>query len=183
MLLAIAVSFFGGQTFSKYVTEVKGAGTANVASWSFKVNENEEQIQNITLASTIDNETLIDNKIAPGTEGGFDIKIDGTGSDVGIDYKIAFSNEQNKPTNLVFTYEGQTYNSILEIAEAANGTINADDENKVKTVHIDWEWAYETGANSTDIAANDIIDTQDGKNITNYTFDVTVTGTQVMPNA
>lgn len=183
MLVAIVASFFGGQTFSKYVTEVKGAGTANVASWSFKVNEKEEQIQNISLASTVNNETLVDNKIAPGTKGGFDIKIDGTGSDVGIDYKIVFSNERNKPTNLVFTYGNQKYSSISEIADAANGVINANDANKVKTIHIDWEWPYVTGENSTAIAANDKTDTNDGKNITNYTFDITVTGTQVMPNA
>ena len=30
MLLAITVSFLGGQTFSKYVTEIKGSGKAEV---------------------------------------------------------------------------------------------------------------------------------------------------------
>ena len=69
ILLAIFVSFLGGKTFSKYVTEVNGVGNAEIASWNFKVNENEEEIQTIKLASTIDNETLVNNKIAPGTNG------------------------------------------------------------------------------------------------------------------
>ena len=35
----------------------------------------------------------------------------------------------------------------------------------------------------TEKLANDKIDTQNAQDITNYTFDVVVTGTQVMPNA
>ena len=40
-LVVLVATFFGGQTFSKYVTEVNGKGIANVAKWNFKVNESE----------------------------------------------------------------------------------------------------------------------------------------------
>ena len=110
-LVVLVATFFGGQTFSKYVTEVNGKGIANVAKWNFKVNESEEQIQTINLNSTIDNNTLIDNKIAPGTSGDFEIRLDATGAEVGINYIITFLNESNKPQNLVFTFENNKSNS------------------------------------------------------------------------
>ena len=62
-----------------------------------------------------------------------------------------------------------------------NGKINANDEQKQKSFVINWEWPYETGVSETEIAKNDKIDTENGKSNLNYTFDVLVTGTQVIP--
>lgn len=183
ILVAIILSFVGGQTYSKYVTEVRGDGTAQIATWDFKVNGQKEEVQTISLGSTYDSSTLVNGKIAPGTEGNFQIKVDATGSDVGIDYKIKFSDETTKPANLKFYYQEVEYNSILELGEALSGTINADDENKSKTFDIKWKWNYETGSNPTEVASNDKIDTQNAQEITNYEFDVIVSGTQVVPQA
>lgn len=180
-IIAIILSFVGGQAFAKYMSKVTGKGTAEIASWSFKVNEKEEKMQTISLKSTINNETLINNKIAPGTEGNFQIKLDATDSDVGINYNIKFENETQKPTNLKFIYNGKTYNSITELGEELNGIINANDENKIKTLSINWSWKYETGNTEKEINSNDIIDTQEAKSIENYNFDIIVSGTQVMP--
>lgn len=182
IILAIILSFLGGKTFSKYIAEVKGSGTAEVASWSFKVNGKDDIVQAINLLSTCNDETLIDNKIAPGTSGTFDIVVDATGSDVGVNYKVQFLNESQKPQNLKFIYEDEEYSTIQELQENLTGTINANDEEKTRTITINWEWAYQTGSNQTEINNNDIIDTEDAKNISNYTFDVNVIGTQVMPN-
>ena len=183
ILVAIVLSFIGGQTYSKYVTEVRGDGTAQIATWDFKVNGQKEEVQTISLGSTYDSSTLVNGKIAPGTEGNFQIKVDATGSEVGIDYKIKFSDETTKPANLKFYYQEVEYNSILELGEALSGTINADDENKSKTFDIKWKWNYETGSNPTEVASNDKIDTQNAQEITNYEFDVIVSGTQVVPQA
>lgn len=183
ILVAIILSFIGGQTYSKYVTEVRGDGTAQIATWDFKVNGQKEEVQTISLGSTYDSSTLVNGKIAPGTEGNFQIKVDATGSDVGIDYKIKFSDETTKPANLKFYYQEVEYDSILELGDALSGTINADDENKSKTFDIKWKWNYETGSNPTEVASNDKIDTQNAQEITNYEFDVIVSGTQVVPQA
>lgn len=183
VLLVILLSFVGGRVYSKYVARVKGEGIAQVATWNFKVNGQEEQVQTINLQSVYNNATLVENKIAPGTSGNFDIVVDATGSDVGINYTIDFRNEQNKPTNLKFIYNNTEYNSITQLTEVLSGTINGDEENKKKTFPIQWKWQYETGTTNEEILANDIIDTQDAKNISNYTFDVIVSGTQVSPNA
>lgn len=182
-IIAISLSFIGGQAYAKYMSRVTGQGTADIARWSFKVNENEEKLQTISLKSTINNSTLINNKIAPGTEGEFQIKLDATGSDVGINYVIKFENESQKPTNLKFTYDGKTYNSLTNLQQDLTGIINANDENKVKTLKVGWNWKYETGNTAQEITANDLVDTQNAKQMSNYTFDVIVSGTQVMPQS
>lgn len=182
ILAIIILAFIGGNAYSKYVSEVKGNGLAQVATWSFKVNGKQEDIQTINLASTAQPDTLINNKIAPGTKGSFDIIIDGTGSDVAIDYKIGFKDESAKPQNLKFKYLDNEYNSISELQDSLSGRINANDENKAKTLKIEWEWKYETGNTEEEIAQNDRIDTQDAQNISEYTFNVIVSGTQVEPN-
>ena len=182
MILAILFSFLGGHTYAKNMSNIKGNGVADIASWSFKVNENEEKIQTISLKSTVNNSTLVNNKIAPGTSGNFQIKLDATGSDVAISYVIRFENESNKPANLKFKYDNKTYNSITELQEALTGVINTNDESKEKILDIQWVWPYETGNNAEQIAKSDQIDTENGKNISNYTFDIVITGTQVRPD-
>lgn len=163
------------------MSKVTGQGTADIASWNFKVNENEEKLQTIALKSTINNSTLVNNKIAPGTEGEFQIKLDATGSEVGISYIIKFENESQKPQNLKFIYNGNTYNSLTELQKELVGTINANDGCKIKTLMIGWNWKYETGNSEKEISKNDLIDTQNAKQMSNYSFDVIVSGTQVMP--
>ena len=181
ILLVILVSFFCGRAFAKYKAEVKGSGTAEIANWVFKVNGKEDQIQKIDLLSTYDNETLIDNKIAPGTSGKFDIILDATGSDVGVNYQVKFLNESEKPQNLIFVYDNNEYSTIQDLEQNLTGTIDANEENKKRTITIEWKWKYETGSTEEEINQNDIIDTETAKQIRNYTFDVNVIGIQVEP--
>ena len=181
IVLVLLLAFLCGTTFSKYVSEVKGQGPADIANWVFKVNGNEQNLQTINLFSTYNAETLINNKIAPGTKGQFNIIVDATGSEVGVDYKVKFLNETQRPQNLKYTYNNNTYNSITELEKDLTGTIAANEENKLKTITIGWEWLYETGSNESEITQNDKIDTQNAKDIQQYTFDVNVIGTQVMP--
>lgn len=181
VLLVIILSFMIGKTFSKYVSEVKGTGTAEIANWVFKVNGKEDVVQNVNLLSTYNNETLINNKVAPGTSGNFNIVVDATGSEVGVDYTVQFLNESEKPQNLIFIYDDQQYTTIQDLQKDLSGTINANDENKTRTITVYWEWQYQTGEDENEINQNDIIDTNNAKQLENYTFDIYVTGTQVMP--
>lgn len=177
LLVALTIGI-GGYTYAKYTTSVRGGGQVDVAKWSFKVNNNSEQLETIRLIDTVDETRLVNGKIAPGTRGEFTINIDGTGTEVGIDYFIKFENEQNKPTNLTYTYEGQKFKSLAEIEAFASGAISADESNKTRDITIEWEWDYETG-DKDEVALNDEIDTQEGIANLDYTFDVKVTGTQV----
>lgn len=163
------------------MAKIEGNGLAKIATWDFKVNGQEEQAQIIDLASTSNNETLLDNKIAPGTSGSFNIIIDAQGSEVGIDYKINFKEETQKPTNLIFIYEDKEYSSVFDLEKVLEGTINANEENKTRILLIKWKWNYETGKNEQQILENDKIDTLESKKIRDYKFKVIVSGIQINP--
>lgn len=183
ILLIILASFIGGQTYAKYTSQVVGLGVGKVADWNFKVNGVTDRIpKTIDLTSTVNDETLINNKIAPGTQGSFTITIDGTGSEVGMKYELTSTAELGKPSNLKFTWNGTTYNTLTELFANAGGYIYANEENKVKEIKIDWEWPYQIGENDEEIAANDELDMDSGLG-ESYAFDVYVTATQIMPNA
>ena len=53
----------------------------------------------------------------------------------------------------------------------------------MKDLIIGWNWKYETGTTPEEILKNDKIDTQNAKEINDYTFDIIITGTQVEPQA
>ena len=183
ILVVMLVAFIGGQAYAKYISQVRGNGIAEIATWSFKVNGEKEQVQEIRLASTCNNQTLVNNKIAPGTSGSFNIKIDATGSDVGINYNITFAQEENKPQNLKFVYGGIEYSSIKELEGKLSGMIEPNERDKTRTINVRWQWDYETGRDPSQINENDIVDTKDATNVANYTFQVIVTGTQIQPQA
>lgn len=186
ILLGVAVIGFAattilGITYSKYTNVVSGDGETQVAKWSFKVNEQTEEFATIKLADTYDASTLTKGKIAPGTSGSFDIDIDATGAEVGVKYVVDFEDETNKPTNLIFKSGNKSASTIEELEEVLTGTINADDTNKTRTLTVEWEWPYETKTDNG-VAQNDEIDTAEGLNALEYSFNVKVTGTQVIPS-
>lgn len=182
ILLAICLTILmvsiGGYSYAKYKTTVKGQGQIEIARWAFNVNGNSEQLETIHFNNNfIEESELINGKIAPGTRGSFSIDIDGTGTEVGIDYQVLFQNEENKPQNLVFNYNGTEYNSLTEL-HSILGNISANEQDKTREITIDWIWEYETGSDE-EIEANDEKDTLDGIQIGEYVFDVVVTGKQV----
>lgn len=179
LLLSVGtLGIIGGKTYSKYFTQVNGTGNAVIANWSFKANNQVQTMQNIQLNNSNSETNIKANTIAPGTSGQFDIVIDTTGADVAIDYAIKFSNTLNKPTNLNFEYDGHKSNTLQGLENYLVGTISLKDS-RTKTITIKWNWNYETGTTPTEIKTNDVTDNNDtGKQ---FTFDVTVTGTQVNP--
>ena len=181
VIAVILVSFIGGQAYAKYMSKVTGNGVGEIAQWRFKVNENEEKMQTISLNSTIYNFTLANGRIAPGTAGSFEINIDGSGAGVAIFYTVNFQNETEKPKNLKFKYDGKEFESIELLNHWIVGTIHGDTDAQQRSFIIEWEWPYETGNTPEEIAENDERDTIDAKNISDYRFDVIVTGTQVQP--
>lgn len=181
LLLLTFALLLVGKSYSRYLTQVEGKGVIQLAKWAFLVNGQTATITNLNLANTYNSDTLVENRIAPGTKGSFDIKIDTTGSEVGIDYKVIFTNEQSKPQNLQFIYDGHKVNSIKELEEFLKGTIEANSEEKIKTMTIEWNWPYETGNLQNEKILADARDTQDGKALEQYQFDITIIGTQVQP--
>ena len=172
LVLLILVVQIMGITYAKYVAQEKGTGQAEVANWAFEIEKDGEKTKTVKLE-----DTALNGKIAPGSNGVMKIVLDAEGSDVDIDYAVQLSNEKNKPTNLTFTYLGTKYKSLSEIP-GLSGQIKASEEEHKRSVIIRWSWPYETGKTPEEIAANDIIDTQEANLNEKYTFDITAMGTQ-----
>ena len=182
VLTLITATIFSMYAYSKYKTTLTGNGTATVAKWSFKVNGQTQTIPDIDLATTMEKvNNVAENKIAPGTEGSFDLNLDATGSEVAIDYNIKLAVTE-KPTNLRF-YTDNSYTKEIASTDGVmnvSGVMSLEEVKTIQTKTIYWKWAYQTGTAANDIVANDKIDTDDSKK--SVTMTITVTGTQRNPS-
>ena len=176
LLIILLLTGAGGYTFARYASQEKGTGNAQVANWSFKIDKDGQATKTVKLAETVDRNTLVHGKIAPGTSGEFIIKLDATGSDVSIDYIVSFLNEANKPQNLVFTYEGRNLKSLSSLGEI-KGNIGISGE-RTATIKIRWTLAFQTGDTDEEKLANDEIDTINGTSPLDYTFEIVAKGLQ-----
>lgn len=188
--LAIVITMLcilvAGGVLAKYISVLHADGEAQIARWSFRssLKNNGQAVTNSTiqLQNTYNKETLTNGKVAPGTAGEFSIQIDGTGSDVGIEYQVEFKEKEGKevkPSNLKFSLDGENYvGSIHELEETLQGEITADEINKVKDYTVFWQWLYETEP----LEQNDLLDTKEANLIQNYAFDIVITGTQIHPS-
>ena len=176
LLIILVLTGAGGYTYARYMSQEKGTGSAQVANWSFKIDKNGQATKVINLANTVNKDTLVNGKIAPGTSGEFTLVLDATGSDVGVDYVVYFANEQNKPNNIQFTYNERKVTSLGSIGNIT-GSIGVKG-NKTETIKINWTWPYQTGQTFEDKEKNDLIDTQNGTSPLDYTFEIVAKGTQ-----
>lgn len=173
----VTTSLTGG-TMAKYATEVTGSATATVAAWSFKANGDDTTMTGIDLGNTANRasyneKTIKEGVIAPGTEGSFEIVVDGTGSEVGIKCSIKISNDDGAngiPDGFIFNVDGKPYTLGTPIEEI----IAYDETAKAmkKTITVTWEWP-----NGNDTASNNDNVYQDK----DLKLKITVTGTQQTP--
>ena len=128
----------------------------------FYVTYNKTKFKSINLMDTIDKKTLVKEKIAPGTEGHFDIVLI---SNKDINYKIIFENLNEKPQNLVFSIKGsdKEYYNLNELQHELIGIL---EKNKVKRIEVNWRWTYENNL------ADNLQDTKDGINLDMYKFNI-----------
>ena len=180
VLVAVLLAIILGYTFSKYAQSVSIQTSSSVAKWQFageiKDSKYSSEDTTISLADTVDSDTVADGKIAPGTSGEFEIIIDATGSEVDIDYTIELTEETDKPTNLYFKCDEVQYSSLSElISSIESGTISKNDTDQTVTYTVSWEWPYET---YVDDVLQDDVDLVDGQSITDYIFAIKITGTQ-----
>lgn len=168
IIVTLILIIAAGYTFSKYFQSVQGRATATISSWSFKANAGDEnkKLGEIVLKPTNG------NKIAPGTSGEFQIKVDSTGSEVDVDYSVNITQE-NLPANMRFKIKNKTqdYATMAALAEAEmEGTLTS--ALPTKTYDIVWDWPIEntsTNTNNADMAA---------LSLTNLGFQIEVVGEQ-----
>lgn len=177
LLVAISASYIAS-TYAKYTSEIKdNNGTATVAKWAFDT-DNAAQTLTINLDGTYDPSTLVGGKIAPGTQGSFEIALVNTNTETGVNWTLALKSITDKPTNLKFYKDSSYSTELVPGTDTITGQLKAKDSTGL-SVPIYWKWAYETDA----IATNDPKDTTDGKAAKTLTIGVDITGVQTEPGA
>lgn len=179
LLLLVGGTFgYVANTYAKYTSTIEdNNGEATVAKWAFAT-DNAKQTLTIALDGTYDATTLVNGKIAPGTQGHFDVALVNTNSEVGVDWTITLNDVANKPDNLKFYKDSSYTTELTPGTSTVTGQLTAGDSTGL-TVPIYWKWAYETDA----IATNDPIDTEDGEAAETLTIGVDITGVQTQPGA
>lgn len=140
--------------------------------YKFNVKYKNVDLKSINLEDTIDKETLIYEKIAPGTSGKFQIELS---SNKKIKYQINLKNETPKPQNLYFKIiiKNQDLietNSLEELEKNLQGIIY---KNEKIIINFEWYWKFQ---DTNRLEITDIQDTNDSKNIKQYKFNIQVNG-------
>ena len=142
-------------------------------NYIFKVDLKNIDIKQIDLMKTVDKNTCLNKKIAPGTSGNFNILLD-TNKD--SKYKIYFQSVNEKPQNLYFKAikdgkEIAKTQTLEELSEKLDGNIVKKE--KIKK-NIQWYWNFENNK-----ANSDIQDTEDSKKIKRYQFNLYALGEEI----
>lgn len=156
LISAVALVLTCGITYAVYVQESVARGSSIVAKWRFKTNGSKSNF-NIDLTKSASK--LYNGKIGPGSSGSFDIDLDGTGSQVDIDYVISFSNLENVPKNMVFYADSDMVKNVNLESYKINGTITYG-TNMKKKYTVYWNWpisSIDDGSDSGKTMVFDII--------------------------
>lgn len=164
-LLALFTCIFQiNQTYAKYLESKDGNTDFNIAKWKITVN-NKDITQAATMTSIItpvylENENIAQGVIAPGSEGYFDLDIDGTETEVSFRYNISITSSENSIVNDLQITKYQinndtpiTTNGTSEISN----TINYNETNKTVSIRVYFKWIDGDGEsmdNETDTNAS-----------------------------
>ncbi|MCI8616737.1 MAG: hypothetical protein HFJ60_00480 [Clostridia bacterium] len=146
----------------------------DVEEKEYRLNVNYKNIdfRNINLSETINRETLIYEKIAPGTKGSFNIILE---ANKNSKYKVVFNSINKKPQNLKFkaninNKEIGKANTLEELQKYLIGYIRKDEKIDIR---VNWYWEFE------DNEENDKQDTKDAQYIKKYQFDINAIGEEI----
>lgn len=184
LLTLILIIFLAGYTFARYYQKIDaGGGTGQIARWSFG-SKNEK--------TTID---LSKEKIAPGSSGEFQIEVDATDSEVGVEYEILVSEEKNIPTNMKFSakikdqngevkYSTTKMSSFSELAsQYLKGTIPVETGNQKRIVTVEWEWPFnENDTSNIDTLEGTLTQNSNGESNLECGFNLEIIGRQIQKN-
>ena len=173
LLIGVAALGLAAAVYAKYISSITKTGTATVAKWSFS-SDNTDGTITCELDETYDPDTLVADKIAPGTSGKCPIQISNANTEVGVHYEISPS-VTSKPANLKF-YSDASHQTELTGSAKVEGDL--DPGAASTTIYVYWNWPYQDGTTAYDTA-----DTSDGTSGSTMTMTFDVTGTQVQPAA
>ena len=189
LVVLVTASCLGMYAWARYQTITNGSAQGQVAKWSFKVNGEETKFATINLAETLNFQNVAEGRIAPGTNGAFDLVIDASGTEVSLDYFITIDASE-RPTNMKFYKDSAkqqplTINSDEKIV--FDGEILLENINTPVTKTIYWDWPYETTTRPTQIVktseeneAKIIAELKDVAELNNVTLEGTETANEII---
>ena len=195
LLLVMLVLMLIVGTYAKYTTEIEGSDSSVVAKWAWQINDTDVSKSDtefsFNLFDTIkdtdgNNETDVKTtKIAPGTKGGFEIKVENL-SEVNANYNLTLKETKGQDVSdakieysIIGTDEAKDWTTDINTFNLTNTLLNMETGSKTLTVY--WRWAYSPSVVQDDadttvgfVAANSASDV--GKTIT---IEATLNFTQV----
>ena len=154
--------------------------TNNIAKWSFNSN-NEQVVINLT-----------NEKIAPGSNGSFEIEIDASGAETTIEYQIIVVDEKNIPDKFNFYAElknehdeiinkTEEYSSFSNVASnCLYGTIKPEQGNPKQTIEVYWYWEFDEEDNSNiDQNNGTLVYDEYGNSSLECSLDIEIVGKQI----
>ncbi len=118
------------------------------------------EFNNISLFDLTQKNIKVNEKLAPGCKGNFTLQLV---SNMNIKYSIRFEEISKKPKNMLFKINGIEYQNL----EESNGKLEGFlDKNSKKEITVFWKWNYENDSK------NDKQDTEDGKKLNTYYFNI-----------
>ena len=184
IIALVALVSLAGYTFARYYQSINvGGGKATIARWSF----GSENISKDIILS--------EEKIAPGSNGSFEIEVDATNSEVPVEYEILVSDEKNIPTNMTFYAEIKNEDgTIITTTEANNsfkelahndlkGLIPVESGNQKRKINVFWNWEFnETDTTSTDSNDATLVYDENNESSLECGFNIQIIGRQAKTN-
>ena len=157
LLIVMLVLMMIVGTYAKYTTEVEGSDSAVVAKWAWQINDDDvskndtEFAFNLfdTIKDTADgnNETDVKaTKIAPGTMGAFEIKVENL-SEVNANYNLTLKETKGQDVSnakieysIIGTDEATDWTTAINTFNLTNTMLDMETGSKTLTVY--WRWVY-----------------------------------------
>lgn len=187
LLITIVAVILATYAWAKYTeTFDNNEATAQVAKWNV----------NATKGTTMFSKTfdhVIEERMAPGTDGSLTSSLDVTGTEVDVAYTVTLVSvdpvDANSviPQNLVLKADDGTViyknKAIVGSGEIATGTIPAGSTGASAKVDkaLKWEWPFETGTTPEEKQTNNAQDTADGKKAGSLKITYKIEAVQVEP--
>ena len=177
-------------TLAKYTSSSNGSATATVAKWSVEVNSTDIAKNNTVTFDLFDTvkeedtntteENVSAGKIAPGTGGSFELKIDNK-SEVDAKYSIALTETNTSNVPIQYSTDKTTWADSLDAINTAQTDVDIAKETGTKTVTVYWRWMFEGTSNGAHSGQTDTADTGLGTADTRPTVQIAAsfTATQV----
>ena len=156
LLLVMLVLMLIVGTYAKYTTEVVGSDSAVVSKWAWQINDvdvsKSDTEFSFNLFDTIkdtDGNTETDvksTKIAPGTKGDFEIKVENL-SEVNAYYNLTLKETKGQDVSnakieysIIGTDEATDWTTSINTFNLTNTLLEMETGSKTLTVY--WRWAY-----------------------------------------